>query len=113
MNNNQNYSKQIKKIMNSFTDSELRILLRVYYEISYYCEFFQSEETFEKFLLTCLDTPQKYEPEPFKKAMILFATEYTDSYRYPEVIETLKMIKNDYPFSSIITILYNKYTTSI
>ena len=99
-----NYYNLISTQVNSLTLDQLNLLFQVYLELDYKCNFFMSQNTHQEFMNRLIETPKcSY---TYKSLINLLATAYTYEHRYPHVLKTIDMIKNNYTLITIINVLY-------
>ena len=103
-----NYKSLITNQLNTLTYENLETIFSLYMYLNPNYNFFMPEQTHINFINLYLDTPCNRIPITFKSLIILLTTEFTLESKYPTVIQTIEMIKNNYSFEQIInTLLYS------
>jgi len=83
---------------------QLETLFKVYLYLDYDYNFFMSKETHESFMNIYFETFTKHQPNTFK-SLINLLTSYTTESRYPDLLNTIDMIKTNYPLIDILNTL--------
>ena len=96
----------IQTQIDTLTIDQLYLLYLVYQQLNIHCNFFMPEDTYQKFLNFYFTTSSKYNINTYKSLIKLLTTSYTHPSKYPHVIKSINLIKNDYSLKDIINIIY-------
>ena len=94
----------ISSKVNDLNLDQLETLFKVYLYLDYDYNFFMSKESHESFMNIYFETFNKHQPNTFK-SLINLLTSYTTESRYPDLLNTINMIKNNYPLLNILNTL--------
>lgn len=97
----------IQTQIDTLTIDQLDLLFFVYQQLNIHCNFFMSEDTYQKFLNFYFTTSSKYNINTYKSLIKILTTSYTHPSKYPHVIHSIDLIKNDYSLKQIINIIYS------
>ena len=103
-----NHSTLIQTQIDTLTSYQLDLLYFVYHQLSLQFDFFMSETTYQDFInFSYNHTFSKNNINTYKSLIKLLTTSYTLPSKYPHVIETINLIKNNYSPQDIINIVYH------
>ena len=102
-----NYSTLIQTQIDTLTNDQLDLLYLVCHQLILQFEFFMSESTYQEFLdFSYNHTFSKNSINTYKSLIKLLTTSYTHPSKYPHVIKSINLIKNNYSLKDIIKIIY-------
>ena len=101
-----NYSTLIQTQIDTLTIDQIYILFQVFEQLNIQFNFFMSENTYKDFLNFSYTTSSKYNINTYNSLIKLLTTSYTNPSKYPQVLHTIQLIKNDYSLKDIINIIY-------
>ena len=102
-----NYSTLIQTQIDTLTEYQLDLLYFVYQQLNIQFNFFMPETQYQKFInFTYNNTYSKNNINTYKSLLKLLTTSYTDPSKYPYVIKSIKLIKNNYSLYQIINNIY-------
>ena len=96
----------IQTQIDTLTIDQLYLIYLVYQQLNIQFNFFMSEKTYKDFLNFSYTTSSKYNINTYKSLIKLLTTSYTHPSKYPHVIKSINLIKNDYSLKDIINIIY-------
>ena len=103
-----NHSTLIQTQIDTLTNYQLDLLYFVYHQLNLQFDFFMSETTYQNFInFSYNHTFSKNNINTYKSLIKLLTTSYTLPSKYPHVIETINLIKNNYSPQDIINIVYH------
>lgn len=109
------YLENIRKNINLLNDEQINLLFHIYLQLDVQCDFFMPEEKHIEFINLYYKTCCRRVPNTFKSLMFLLTEQYTYQYRYPDLLNAIYMIHNNYSFNKIINSLYyspDKYVSA-
>ena len=102
-----NYSTLIQTQIDTLTNDQLDLLYLVCHQLILQFELFMSESTYQEFLdFSYNHTFSKNSINTYKSLIKLLTTSYTHPSKYPHVIKSINLIKNNYSLKDIIKIIY-------
>ena len=103
-----NHSTLIQTQIDTLTNDQIDLLYCVYHQLNLQFNFFMCETTYQNFINFSYNyTFSKNNINTYKSLIKLLTTSYTLPSKYPHVIESIKLIKNNYSFKDIINIVYH------
>ncbi len=99
----------IQTQIDTLTIDQLNLLFQVFEQLNIQFNFFMPEATYQEFINFSYNyTFSKNSINTFKSLIKLLTTSYTHPSKYPHVIHSIDLIKNDYSLKQIINIIYSK-----
>lgn len=103
-----NHSTLIQTQIDTLTNDQLDLFYCVYHQLNLQFNFFMSEDTYQKFINFSYNCAfSKNNINTYKSLIKLLTTSYTLPSKYPHVIESINLIKNNYSAKDIINIIYH------
>ncbi len=98
----------IQTQIDTLTIDQLYLLFRIYHQLNLQFNFFMTETTYQDFINFSYDnTYSPHNIDTLKSLTKLLTTSYTHPSKYPHVIHSIDLIKNNYSLKQIINIIYS------
>ena len=102
-----NHSTLIQTQIDTLTNDQIDLLYCVYHQLNLQFNFFMCETTYQNFINFSYNyTFSKNNINTYKSLIKILTTSYTHPSKYPYVIKSINLIKNDYSLKDIINIIY-------
>ena len=97
----------IQTQIDTLTIDQLNLLFQVFEQLNIQFNFFMPETKYQEFIdFSYNQTFSKNSTNTYKSLIKLLTTSYTHPSKYPHVIKSIKLIKNNYSLKDIINIIY-------
>ena len=101
-----NYSALIQTQIDTLTIDQIYLLFQVFEQLNIQFNYFTSETSYQEFINFTYDYTYSHNPNTLKSLIKLLTTSYTTPTKYPQVIHSIQLIKNNYSLKDIINIIY-------
>ena len=97
--------KSISNKVNSLNLDQIELLSETYFQLIAHSNFFMSQEKYQEFLDIRFRTSSKHQTDTFK-SLINLLTSFTDKDKYPHLLLTIDLIKQNLPLETILKTVY-------
>ena len=105
-----NYSTLIQTQIDTLTIDQVYLLFQVFEQLNNQFNYFTSETSYQEFINFSYNHTYSHHINTLKSLLKLLTTSYTTSYttpsKYPQVLRSIQLIKNNNSLYEIINIIY-------
>ncbi len=102
----ENLPSLIQTQIDTLTINQLKLLFQVFEQLNIQFNYFTPETSYQEFINFTYKYTYSRNINTSKSLLKLLTTSYTNPSKYPQVLHTIQLIKNDYPLKDIINIIY-------
>ena len=101
-----NYSTLIQTQIDTLTIDQVYLLFQVFEQLNNQFNYFTSETSYQEFINFSYNHTYSHHINTLKSLLKLLTTSYTTPSKYPQVLRSIQLIKNNNSLYEIINIIY-------